>query len=110
MLSPFFQFYLSHAFFNDSSSDNWIFGCPPLPSSLSFHLSSPIRLRFSPSPDLKAMFLQSLALLTCSTWFNLRATKGGGTHPLRFFRCHTFCFWNRILTFSVAVGGPFAHI
>src|SRR6218665_1242442 len=23
----------------------------------------------------------------------------GGIHPLRFFRCHTFCIWNRILTF-----------
>src|SRR6218665_3127170 len=43
--------------------------------------------------------------------FNLRATKGGGgNHPLRFFRCHTICIWNRILTFKVAVGGTFAHI
>src|SRR6218665_541407 len=29
---------------------------------------------------------------------NLRATKGWW-YPLRFFRCHTFCFLNRILTF-----------
>src|SRR6218665_3591543 len=29
--------------------------------------------------------------------------RGGGTHPLRFFRCHTFCIWNRILTFYVAL-------
>src|SRR6218665_1731668 len=32
-------------------------------------------------------------------YLNLRATKGSGTHPLRFFRYHTFCIWNRILTF-----------
>src|SRR6218665_677031 len=48
--------------------------------------------------------------LTYHDHLNFRATKGGGTHPLRIFRCHTFCFWNRILTFQVAVGGPFAHI
>ena len=38
------------------------------------------------------------AIRSCNL-FNLQATKGGGTHPLRFFRCHTFCIWNRILTF-----------
>jgi len=30
--------------------------------------------------------------------------------PLRFFSMEHFCFWNIILTFYVAVGGPFAHI
>ena len=35
--------------------------------------------------------------------------RGGGTHPLRLFRCHTFCIWNKILTFKVAVGGPFCY-
>src|SRR6218665_3399861 len=36
--------------------------------------------------------------------------RGWYPPPLRFFRCHTFCFWYKILTFQVAVGGPFAHI
>src|SRR6218665_2926471 len=41
---------------------------------------------------------------------NLRATKGVVPTPLRFFRCHTFCFWKLFLSFQVAIGGPFAHI
>jgi len=39
--------------------------------------------------------LRSLLYRVC---LNLRATKGVPT-SLRFFQCHTFCFWNRILTF-----------
>src|SRR6218665_1055705 len=31
-----------------------------------------------------------------SLMLNLRATKGGGS---KVFRCHTFCIWNKILTF-----------
>ena len=30
------------------------------------------------------------SLLRNFFFLNLQATKGGGTHPLRFFRCHTF--------------------
>ena len=33
-----------------------------------------------------------------------------GYPPPTFFAYHTFCIWNKILTFEVAVGGPFAHI
>src|SRR6218665_3330113 len=38
-------------------------------------------------------------MLNTSYMLNLRATKGVVPIPLRFIRCHTFCFWNNILTF-----------
>src|SRR6218665_422838 len=47
--------------------------------------------------------LSSLAVLLMHSErvneLNLRATNGPVPTPLRFFRCHTFCFWNRIFTF-----------
>ena len=43
--------------------------------------------------------------------FNLQATKGIGTHPLRFFLYHTFCIWNKIMTYQVQLLGSIcAHL
>src|SRR6218665_3954226 len=43
---------------------------------------------------------------------NVQAIKGGGgTQPLRFFRYHTFCIWNKILTFYGSCWGSIrAHL
>src|SRR6218665_2325098 len=56
---------------------------------------------------IQAWSIASFANLWLSIILTFGLPRGGGTHPLRFFRCHTFSFWNKILKFSVAVGVHF---
>ena len=55
-------------------------------------------------------FADNVALLSELVGLTFGLPRGGGTHPKRFFRCHTFCIWNKILTFQAAIESPFAHI